>query len=79
MLLGKMKETGGGRIVNMIAPAYALVEKEYLEDPNFGVDESAFSATKAYSGSKFALLMFTRILAKQLESEFTVRLSQGLA
>ena len=64
LLLDKIKSSGGGRIINVTAPAYQIGQV-VIEDINF--EKREYEMGIAYSQSKLAQVLFTRELAKLLE------------
>ena len=64
MLLEKMKNTGGGRIVNVASMAYRFVNEINFEDLQ---SKENYKSLKVYGQSKLANILFTRSLASKVE------------
>ncbi|MEM8498658.1 MAG: SDR family oxidoreductase [Pseudomonadota bacterium] len=65
LLLEHMKVHTPARIVIVASGAHAFVKGINFEDPNF---ETGFASMKVYGHSKLANMLFTRELAKRLDS-----------
>uniref|UniRef100_A0A914XNF5 Uncharacterized protein n=1 Tax=Plectus sambesii TaxID=2011161 RepID=A0A914XNF5_9BILA len=67
LLLDRLKESGGARIVNVSSLMHALCRHLSLDSLNF--DHEPYNALEAYCRSKLAQVMWTRHLAKQLADQ----------
>ena len=65
MLLEKMKNTGGGRIVNVASMAYRFVNEINFEDLQ---SKENYKSLKVYGQSKLANILFTRSLASKVKN-----------
>jgi NAD(P)-dependent dehydrogenase (short-subunit alcohol dehydrogenase family) len=65
MLIEKMKNTGGGRIVNVASMGYRFVKEMNFEDLQSEEDYKPF---KVYGQSKLANILFTRSLASKVKN-----------
>ena len=64
LLIEKMKNAGGGRIVNVASMAYRFVNEMNFEDLQ---SKENYKGLKVYGQSKLANILFTRSLASKLK------------
>jgi len=67
LLIGKMKESSSGKIVNVSSGVHTRGELDI--DDLQGKDSKSFSGWKAYKNSKLAQVMFTYTLSKKLDED----------
>ena len=82
LLMDKMEEHPGSRIVNVSSiaharPTWSMPRNRYLDINDLNFDSNEFDGVAAYGCSKLANILFTKELAKRLKNTTTSTLHPG--